>query len=103
MQQVYITDTLNNLNNLFVQTLIYNSANFLHLVMFLRVMIVHFALCPSALLSQEKESQATTQASGPSEKELALEESIYTLQQERDALSLQYQAQVRTSVRATES
>lgn len=71
--------------------------------MFLRVMIVHFALCPSALLSQEKESQATTQASGPSEKELALEESIYTLQQERDALSLQYQAQVRTSVRATES
>ncbi|XP_058238889.1 golgin subfamily A member 2 isoform X9 [Hemibagrus wyckioides] len=49
----------------------------------------------AALLSQEKESQATTQDSGPSEKELALEESIYTLQQERDALSLQYQAQVR--------
>ncbi|KAK3527524.1 hypothetical protein QTP86_024299 [Hemibagrus guttatus] len=49
----------------------------------------------AALLSQEKESQATTQATGPSEKELALEESNYTLQQERDALSLQYQAQVR--------
>ncbi|MCI4394233.1 hypothetical protein PGIGA_G00166320 [Pangasianodon gigas] len=47
------------------------------------------------LLSQERESQATSQSTGPSEKELALEESIYTLQQERDALSLQYQAQVR--------
>ncbi|XP_053473482.1 golgin subfamily A member 2 isoform X1 [Ictalurus furcatus] len=49
----------------------------------------------AALLSQEQESQATSQSAGPSEKELALEESIHTLQQERDALSLQYQAQVR--------
>lgn len=61
-------------------------------------LIVHFSVCPSALLSQEQESQATSQSSGPSEKELALEESVHTLQQERDALSLQYQAQVRTSV-----
>ncbi|XP_060718528.1 golgin subfamily A member 2 isoform X5 [Tachysurus vachellii] len=49
----------------------------------------------AASLSQERESQVTSQASGPSEKELALEESVHTLQQERDALSLQYQAQIR--------
>ncbi|KAF7688492.1 hypothetical protein HF521_013299 [Silurus meridionalis] len=49
----------------------------------------------AASLSQEQESKATSQTSGPSEKELALEESIYELQQERDALNLQYQAQVR--------
>ncbi len=35
-----------------------------------------------------------SQAPGPSESELALQESISSLQQERDALSLQYQAQV---------
>lgn len=49
----------------------------------------------AALMSKEQELQAVSQAPGPSESELALQESISSLQQERDALSLQYQAQVR--------
>lgn len=48
----------------------------------------------AALMSKEQELQAVSQAPGPSESELALQESISSLQQERDALSLQYQAQV---------
>ncbi|XP_066508017.1 golgin subfamily A member 2 isoform X3 [Hoplias malabaricus] len=43
---------------------------------------------------QEQETRAASQSSGPSERELALGESLQTLQQEREALSLQYQAQV---------
>uniref|UniRef100_A0A8C2K8E0 Golgin A2 n=1 Tax=Cyprinus carpio TaxID=7962 RepID=A0A8C2K8E0_CYPCA len=49
----------------------------------------------AALMSKEQELQAVSQASGPSESELALQETISRLQEERDALSLQYQAQVR--------
>uniref|UniRef100_A0A9J8AU07 Golgin A2 n=1 Tax=Cyprinus carpio carpio TaxID=630221 RepID=A0A9J8AU07_CYPCA len=49
----------------------------------------------AALMSKEQEPQAVSQASGPSESELALQETISRLQEERDALSLQYQAQVR--------
>uniref|UniRef100_A0A672P4C4 Golgin subfamily A member 2-like n=1 Tax=Sinocyclocheilus grahami TaxID=75366 RepID=A0A672P4C4_SINGR len=49
----------------------------------------------AVLMSKEQEPQAVSQASGPSESELALQETISSLQQERDALSLQYQAQVR--------
>ncbi len=45
-------------------------------------------------MSQEQELQAVSQAPGPSESELALQETISSLHQERDALSLQYQAQV---------
>lgn len=70
---------------------------FLRRVMFCIKLTALFSLCPSAVMSQEQERQVTSQSSGPSEKELAMEESIYALQQERDALSLQYQAQVRTS------
>ncbi|XP_026099378.1 golgin subfamily A member 2 isoform X4 [Carassius auratus] len=49
----------------------------------------------AAVMSKEQELQAVSQASGPSESELALQETIRSLQEERDALSLQYQAQVR--------
>ncbi|XP_067262421.1 golgin subfamily A member 2 isoform X12 [Chanodichthys erythropterus] len=49
----------------------------------------------AALMSKEQELQAVSQVSGPSESELALQETVSSLQQERDALSLQYQAQVR--------
>ncbi|XP_062844311.1 golgin subfamily A member 2 isoform X2 [Trichomycterus rosablanca] len=49
----------------------------------------------AALMSQEQEIQVTSQSSGPTEKEQELEESLYNLQQERDSLSLQFQAQVR--------
>ncbi|XP_036436582.1 golgin subfamily A member 2 isoform X2 [Colossoma macropomum] len=49
----------------------------------------------TAALSQEQETQAVSQFSGPSERELALEEDLRSLQEEREALSLQYQAQVR--------
>ncbi|XP_042613168.1 golgin subfamily A member 2 [Cyprinus carpio] len=48
----------------------------------------------AALMSKEQKLQAVSQASGPSESELALQETISRLQEERDALSLQYQAQV---------
>lgn len=53
-------------------------------------------LFPSALLSQEKEAQSTVEASpsGPSEGELALQEALNTLQQEKDHFHAQYQAQV---------
>lgn len=55
-------------------------------------------LFPSALLSQEKEAQSTVEAlsSGPSEGELALQEALNTLQQEKDHVHAQYQAQVNT-------
>uniref|UniRef100_A0A8C4DER6 Golgin A2 n=1 Tax=Dicentrarchus labrax TaxID=13489 RepID=A0A8C4DER6_DICLA len=51
----------------------------------------------AALLSQEREAQdiAETQSSGPSESEVALQEALSTLQQEKDALTAQYQAQLR--------
>ncbi|XP_048042689.1 golgin subfamily A member 2 isoform X2 [Megalobrama amblycephala] len=49
----------------------------------------------AALMSKEQELQAASQVSGPSESELALQETVRSLQQERDTLSLQYQAQVR--------
>lgn len=53
---------------------------------------------PLALLSQEKESQSTVEppSSGPSEGELALQEALGTLQQEKDHIHAQYQAQVNT-------
>lgn len=55
-------------------------------------------LFPSARLSQEKEAQSTVEAppSGPSEGELALQEALNTLQQEKDHFHVQYQAQVNT-------
>ncbi|XP_026100218.1 golgin subfamily A member 2-like isoform X3 [Carassius auratus] len=49
----------------------------------------------AAVMSKEQELQAVSQVSGPSESELTLQETIRSLQEERDALSLQYQAQVR--------
>ncbi|XP_060918081.1 golgin subfamily A member 2 isoform X2 [Labrus mixtus] len=51
----------------------------------------------TALLSQERHSQkeAAPQSSGPSESEVALQEALSTLQQEKDALSAQFQAQLR--------
>ncbi|XP_066568954.1 golgin subfamily A member 2 isoform X3 [Amia ocellicauda] len=49
----------------------------------------------SALLSQESEPQPPPQPQGPSESEISLQEAVSALQQEKEALSLQYQAQVR--------
>ncbi|XP_009299397.1 golgin subfamily A member 2 isoform X3 [Danio rerio] len=49
----------------------------------------------AAVMSTEQEPQASSQLSGPSETELALQETLRSLQEERDALSLQFQAQVR--------
>ncbi|XP_047426168.1 golgin subfamily A member 2 isoform X2 [Mugil cephalus] len=51
----------------------------------------------AALLSQEREAQlgAEPQPSGPSESEVALQEALNNLQQEKDAVSAQYQAQLR--------
>ncbi|XP_076867513.1 golgin subfamily A member 2 isoform X4 [Brachyhypopomus gauderio] len=49
----------------------------------------------AAVISQEPETQVTSPLLGPSERERALEESLHALQEEREALSLQYQAQVR--------
>ncbi|XP_023666824.2 golgin subfamily A member 2 isoform X4 [Paramormyrops kingsleyae] len=46
-------------------------------------------------LTQEVEPQAPAQPVGPSESEIALQESLGSMQQEKEALSLQYQAQVR--------
>nr|XP_023666821.1 golgin subfamily A member 2 isoform X2 [Paramormyrops kingsleyae] len=46
-------------------------------------------------LTQEVEPQAPAQPVGPSESERALQESLGSMQQEKEALSLQYQAQVR--------
>lgn len=50
----------------------------------------------TALLSVEKEAQenAEPQPSGPSEAEVALQEALSSLQQEKDAITAQYQAQV---------
>ncbi|XP_074546259.1 golgin subfamily A member 2 isoform X1 [Halichoeres trimaculatus] len=51
----------------------------------------------AALLSQERlvQKEAPPQSSGPSESELALQEALSTLGQEKDALTAQYQAQLR--------
>ncbi|KAL0965485.1 hypothetical protein UPYG_G00281900 [Umbra pygmaea] len=49
----------------------------------------------AALVCQEREAPVEHQPSGPSEKELALQEALGSLQQERDALNLQFQAQLR--------
>ncbi|XP_041666359.1 golgin subfamily A member 2 isoform X3 [Cheilinus undulatus] len=51
----------------------------------------------TALLSQESHAQkeAEPQSSGPSENEVALQEALSTVQQEKDALTAQYQAQLR--------
>uniref|UniRef100_A0A3B4VRR2 Golgin A2 n=1 Tax=Seriola dumerili TaxID=41447 RepID=A0A3B4VRR2_SERDU len=53
----------------------------------------------AALLSQEREAQDNaepqSQSSGPSESEVALQESLNRLQQEKEALTSQYQAQLR--------
>ncbi|KAI1905050.1 hypothetical protein AGOR_G00011950 [Albula goreensis] len=49
----------------------------------------------AALVSRETELLAPPQPAGPSETELGLQEALNTLQQERDGLSAQYQAQVR--------
>ncbi|XP_033502566.1 golgin subfamily A member 2 isoform X2 [Epinephelus lanceolatus] len=51
----------------------------------------------AALLSQEREARDVVepQSSGPSESEVALQEALNTLQQEKDALTAQYQAQLR--------
>uniref|UniRef100_A0A3Q4A8L7 Golgin subfamily A conserved domain-containing protein n=1 Tax=Mola mola TaxID=94237 RepID=A0A3Q4A8L7_MOLML len=50
-----------------------------------------------ALLSQEREAQnnAEPQSSGPSESEVALQEALNTLKQEKDTVTAQYQAQLR--------
>lgn len=60
----------------------------------------HPSSSPPALLSQEREAQdaAEPQSSGPSESEMALQEALNTLQQEKDALTAQYQAQVRITL-----
>lgn len=62
--------------------------------MFLKQYISAF-LC-AALLSQEREAQneAEPQSSEPSESELALQEALNTLQQEKDTVTAQFQAQV---------
>ncbi|XP_029625235.1 golgin subfamily A member 2 isoform X3 [Salmo trutta] len=49
----------------------------------------------AALLSQEREAQTEPQPSWPSESELALQEALGSLQQERDSLNSQFQAQLR--------
>ncbi|XP_020327655.1 golgin subfamily A member 2-like isoform X1 [Oncorhynchus kisutch] len=49
----------------------------------------------AALLSHEKEAQVDPQPSGPSASELALQEALSSLQQERDSLNTQFQAQLR--------
>ncbi|XP_029940689.1 golgin subfamily A member 2 isoform X3 [Salarias fasciatus] len=51
----------------------------------------------AALLTQEREALdgAEPQPSGPSESELALQEAFNSLQQEKDAVAAQYQAQLR--------
>ncbi|KAM9517962.1 golgin subfamily A member 2-like isoform 4-T4 [Salvelinus alpinus] len=49
----------------------------------------------AALLSHEREAQVDPQPSGPSESELALQEALSSLQQERDSLNTQFQAQLR--------
>ncbi|XP_071371746.1 golgin subfamily A member 2 [Centroberyx affinis] len=51
----------------------------------------------AAMLSQEREAQghAEPQSPGPSESEVALQEALNNLQQERDSLTAQYQAQLR--------
>ncbi|CDQ79054.1 unnamed protein product [Oncorhynchus mykiss] len=49
----------------------------------------------AALLSHEREAQVDPQPSGPSTSELALQEALSSLQQERDSLNTQFQAQLR--------
>ncbi|XP_030624083.1 golgin subfamily A member 2 isoform X2 [Chanos chanos] len=48
----------------------------------------------AALVSEVKEPQVAHQASGPTEKELALQEALNNLQQEKETISQQYQAQL---------
>lgn len=54
----------------------------------------------AVLLSQEREAQneAEPRSSEPSERELALQEALNTLQQEKDTVTAQFQAQVRIKV-----
>lgn len=54
----------------------------------------------AVLLSQEREAQneAEPGSSEPSEPELALQEALNTLQQEKDTVTAQFQAQVRIKV-----
>nr|XP_046226118.1 golgin subfamily A member 2-like isoform X2 [Oncorhynchus gorbuscha] len=49
----------------------------------------------AVLLSHEREAQVDPQPSGPSASELALQEALSSLQQERDSLNTQFQAQLR--------
>lgn len=51
---------------------------------------------PPATLSQEREVEGhgEPQSSGPSETEVALQEALSSMQEEKDALMAQYQAQV---------
>ena len=51
---------------------------------------------PAALLSQEQHARdhAVPKLSGPSESEVTLQEALDSLQQEKEALTEQYQAQV---------
>lgn len=50
----------------------------------------------AVLLSQEREAQneAEPRSSEPSERELALQEALHILQQEKDSVTAQFQAQV---------
>lgn len=54
----------------------------------------------AVLLSQEKEAnkEAEPRSSEPSEHELALQEALNTLQQEKDTVTAQFQAQVHIKV-----
>lgn len=55
------------------------------------------SVCTSELLSQEREAdnaEPQSQSSGPSESEVALQESLNRLEEEKEALTSQYQAQV---------
>lgn len=55
------------------------------------------SVCTSELLSQEREAdnaEPQSQSSGPSESEVALQESLNRLGEEKEALTSQYQAQV---------
>lgn len=54
----------------------------------------------AVLLSQEKEvkNEAEPRSPEPSERELALQEALNILQQEKDTVTVQFQAQVRIKV-----
>lgn len=61
-------------------------------------MKLNTCLPPPALLSQEREALDAAESSGPSESEVALQEALNALHQEKDALTAQYQAQVHLKV-----